>query len=70
MVKYWYLSHDYTDTPQSSKRVWLDGWASDTFEVLTAQQFSRFKDAIADFNEAASKLNLGAPISLVEMHDD
>jgi len=65
MTKYWYRDHD-----GSRKRVWLDGWPSDMFEVLNAEAFADFKLVIERFNAMTKSFNLGEPIQLVEMHDD
>lgn len=67
MLKYWYSEHKSGTNPRM--RVWLDGWASDMFEVLSPSDFAALENAVDNMNTTAKRLNLGEPISLSNYDD-
>jgi hypothetical protein len=65
MLKYWYISHDNA----GAKRVWLDGWAGDMFQVVPKCKFMFLQELVANTNRVFQEMNLGQPIQLQEVPD-
>ncbi len=61
MTKYWFRAHDAT----GAKRVWLDGWPGDMFEVLSAEQFAKLQTLASEL----SSFNLGTPVVLQDFEE-